>query len=43
MPRILEEILRQTAIRGPADITRAHQELGYKPQYSLEKGIKEHA
>ncbi|MEM2526040.1 MAG: SDR family NAD(P)-dependent oxidoreductase [Candidatus Methanomethylicaceae archaeon] len=42
-PGLWEELLRQAAIRGPADITYAQQELGYKPRYSLEEGIKEYA
>jgi nucleoside-diphosphate-sugar epimerase len=42
-PGYSEVLLKQTVIRGPGDITRAKNELGYRPQYSLKKGIKEYA
>jgi UDP-glucose 4-epimerase len=29
------------AMRGPADITRAREELGYEPKYTVQKGIGE--
>ena len=42
-PGYSEVLLKQTVIRGPGDITRAKNELGYRPKYSLKKGIKEYA
>ena len=30
-------------LRGPFDLSRAHEELGYTPRYSLEEGIEEYA
>jgi len=36
-----DEALRQT-LRGPLDITRARTELGYQPQYDLERGLRKY-
>jgi nucleoside-diphosphate-sugar epimerase len=42
-PGYSEILLKQAVIRGPGDITRAENDFGYKPQYSLKMGIKEYA
>jgi len=36
-------ISQQTPIRGPGDLTKAQQELGYEPHYSVSEGVKEYA
>jgi len=36
-------ISQQTPTRGPGDLTRARQDLGYEPQYSINEGVKEFA
>jgi nucleoside-diphosphate-sugar epimerase len=41
-PGYSEVLLKQTVIRGPGDITRAKDELGFRPKHSLEKGIEEY-
>lgn len=41
-PGLDKDLLARGLIRGPCDITRAREELGYSPKYDLEKGIKEY-
>lgn len=41
--RIGPGMVAETPVRGPSDITRARKELGFDPQYPLEKGLREYA
>jgi UDP-glucose 4-epimerase len=38
-----QQLLEQTPIRGPGDLSKAKQELRYEPFYSIHEGIKEFA
>lgn len=40
-PGYWQKLLEQTPIRGPGDLTKAKQELGYESIYSIHDGIKE--
>jgi len=42
-PGYWQKLIEQTPIRGSGDLTKAKQELGYEPTYSIHEGIKEFA
>ena len=42
-PGYWSTLSQQTPIRGPGDLTKARQELGYEPKYSINDGVEEFA
>jgi len=36
-------ISKQSPLKGPGNLTKAQQELGYEPRYSIGEGVKEFA
>jgi len=42
-PGLWPELMRQAPLRGPGDISKAREELGYTPKWPIDAGIREYA
>lgn len=42
-PGLWPELIGQTPLRGPGDLSKAREELGYVPKWPIEVGIREYA